>query len=88
MLTEPGVYHSLLSCFFPLAGPLNLDSVHQCLLLDATYGLSFSKGLSALGLEPHLLLLLLHKQRGSWHVQRFSVLPMTLRLCYFLVKKI
>lgn len=68
--------------------PLHLDSVRQCLLLDATYGLSFSKGLSALGLEPHLLLLLLHKQRGSWHVQRVSVLLLTLRLCYFLVKEI
>lgn len=67
-----------------LSGSLSLDSVSQCSLLDATYGSSFSTGLSALGLEPHLLLLLLHKHRGSWHVQRVSALPLTLPLCYIL----
>lgn len=69
-----------------LSGSLSLDSVTQCSLLDATYGLSFSKGLSALGLEPHLLLLLLHKHRGSRHVQRVSALPLTLPLCYILAR--
>lgn len=70
VLTEPDVF-----CLSPLPGfsprwtfcvwPaffIHLDGVSQCSLLDATYGLSFSKGLSALSLEPHLLLLLLHKQ--------------------------
>lgn len=69
----PGFLQDSLS----LAGPLSLDSVNQCSLLDATYGLSFSKGLSALGLEPHLLLLLLHKHWGSWHVQRVFAPPLT-----------
>ena len=45
----------------------SLDIVSQCSLLNATHGLYFSKGLSALGLEPHLLLLL-HKHQGSGHV--------------------
>lgn len=77
-----------LACFLSLSGPLHLDGVSQCSLLDATYGLSFSKGLSALGLEPHLLLLLLHKQRGSWHVQRVSTLSLTPLLCYIQAKEI
>lgn len=96
MLTEPDVFSlSALSEFSPgrpfflwLTFFLHLDGVSQCSLLDATYGLSFSKGLSALGPEPHLLLLLLHKHRGSWHVQRVSALPLTLLLCYILAKKI
>lgn len=87
---------SLFSSEFPPGRPLSfwpafflhLDNVSQCSLLDATYGLSFSKGLSALGLEPHLLLLLLHKHRGSWHVQRVSALPLTLPLSYILAKEI
>lgn len=69
-----------------LSASLSLDSVTQRSLLDATYGLSFSKGLSALGLEPHLLLLLLHKHQGSWHVQRVSALPLTPPLCYILAR--
>lgn len=80
---SPGWPFSLWLAFF-----LHLDGVSQCSLLDATYGLSFSKGLSALGLEPHLLLLLLHKHRGSWHVQRVSALPLTLLLCYILAREI
>ncbi len=96
VLTEPDVFSlPLLSEFSPgwpfslwLAFFLHLDGVSQCSLLDATYGLSFSKGLSALGLEPHLLLLLLHKHRGSWHVQRVSALPLTLLLCYILAREI
>lgn len=80
---SPGWSFSVWLAFF-----LHLDGVSQCSLLDATYGLSFSKGLSALGLEPHLLLLLLHKHRGSWHVQRVSALPLTLLLCYILAREI
>lgn len=67
---------------------LRLDGVSQCSLLDATYGLSSSEGLSALGLEAHLLLLLLHKHRGSWHVQRVSALPLTRLLCFILAGEI
>lgn len=98
VLTDPDVFSlSLLSEFFSprsdflslaLAFFIHLDGVSQCSLLDATYGLSFSKGLSALGLEPHLLLLLLHKHSGSRHVQRVSALPLTLPLCYILAKEI
>jgi len=46
---------------------IHSDRVSQCSLLDATCGLSLSEGLSALGLEPHLLMLLLHKQ---WFMAR------------------
>lgn len=79
---------SLLEDGLSPSGSLSLEGVSQCSLLDATYGLSFSKGLSAPGLRPHLLLLLLHKHRGSWHVQRVSALGLTLPLCYILAREI
>lgn len=63
------------------------DGVSQRPLLDATYGLSSSWRLSALGLEPHLPLLL-HKHSGSWHVQRVSALPLTPKFSYFLAEEI
>lgn len=47
---SPGRPFSLWPAFF-----LHLKGVSQCSLLDAAYGLSFSEGLSALGLEPHSL---------------------------------
>lgn len=63
---RPGVLYlpvslSLLQEGLSVSGSPSLDSISQCSFLDATYGLSSSKGLSTLGLQPHLLLLLLHK---------------------------
>lgn len=83
MLTEPDV--------FSLSPPSEASSsmAGQRPVLDAaTYGLSSAEALSALGLEPHLLLLLLHKHRGSWRVQRVSALALTLLLCYILAGEI
>lgn len=92
VLTEPDVFSQVFSwrglSLLGLALVLHLDGVSQCSLLDATYGLSSSEGLSALGLQAHLLLLLLHKHRGSWHVQRVSALPLTLLLCFILAGEI